>query len=104
MKKTLLIVVAIGLLGAFYFLNQKEAVAPMVVDEQENVKIYLRENIAVLSPVSPVLGGNWYVISFTVDLEKNSGTVVYEDGHIQEKRNFLYTANQKGEVVDLKIE
>jgi len=49
------------------------------------------------------LGGTWYVVSDTVDLAKNSGTVIYEDGHIQEQRNFSYTLNGKGEVVSLTI-
>lgn len=72
--------------------------------ERVNVESYLRENIITLSPIKAVLGGTWYVVSNTIDLEKNSGTVVYEDGHIQEERNFSYTTNEKGEVLDLKIE
>src|SRR3989338_8473338 len=108
MKKILLAIVAIGIiLGVFYFFNRKEAIAPAVMDqnlaERANVENYLRENISKLSPVEAVLGGTWYVVSATVDLEKNSGTVVYEDGHIQETKNFSYTTDEKGEVVSLTI-
>jgi hypothetical protein len=71
--------------------------------ERTNVENYLNDNISELSPVKAVLGGNWYVLYATINLEKNSGTVVYEDGHIQEKRNFLYTTNKNGEVLSLII-
>lgn len=108
MKKILLAVVAIGVvLGAFYFINKQEAIAPAVTDqnltEKVSVENYLRENISALSPVPAVLGGTWYVTSSTIDVEKNSGTVEYEDGHIQETRNFSYTTNEKGEVIILTI-
>ncbi len=68
-----------------------------------NVESYLRKNIGILSPVKAALGGSWYVISVATDLEKASGIVVYEDGHIQEKKNFTYTVNEKQEVASLKI-
>jgi hypothetical protein len=108
MKKTLFIIIIIGVIfGVFYFLDKKEAIAPVIIDkdltERVNVENYLRENISKLSPVKAVLGGTWYVVSVVIDLEKNSGTVIYEDGHIQETKNFSYTTNQKGEVVSLTI-
>jgi len=71
--------------------------------ERVNVESYLRENISELSPIKAVLGGTWYIVSDLIDLEKNSGTVVYEDGHIQEKRNFSYITDEKKEVVSLII-
>lgn len=71
--------------------------------ERTNVENYLQDNISELSPVKPVLGGTWYVVYATVDLAKNSGTVLYEDGHIQEKKNFSYTVNEKKEVTSLII-
>jgi len=71
--------------------------------ERKNVENYLSNNISTLSPVKAVLGGTWYVLASTIDLEKKSGTVTYEDGHIQEKKNFTYTVNEKGEVVSLII-
>ena len=109
MKKILLAIVAIGIiLGVFYFFNRKEALAPAAMDqnsaERANVENYLRENISKLSPVQAVLGGTWYVVSSTIDLETNSGMVEYEDGHIQETRNFSYTTGEKGEVTVLTID
>ncbi len=71
--------------------------------ERENVEKYLKDNIISLSPVKAVLGGSWHVLSNTIDLEKKSGTVMYEDGHIQEKKNFTYTTNEKGEVLSMII-
>jgi len=76
---------------------------PLDLIEKENVETYLKTNIVTLSPVKAVLGGTWYVVSMTVDLEKNSGTVTYEDGHVQEKKNFSYTTNEKREVVGMTI-
>ena len=71
--------------------------------ERENVESYLKNNISTLSPVKAVLGGTWYVLTSNIDLVKKSGTVTYEDGHIQEKKNFSYTTNEKQEVVSLII-
>jgi hypothetical protein len=85
-----------------YSLNLTD-VSCLDLTERASVESYLKENISKLSPVKAVLGGTWYVVSNTVNLEKNSGTVVYEDGHIQETKNFSYTTNEKGEVVNLTI-
>ena len=71
--------------------------------ERASVENYLRDNITTLSPIKAVLGGTWYVTSVVLNLEKNSGTVSYEDGHLSEKKNFTYTTNAKGEVVNLTI-
>ena len=108
MNKTaiLSLVGIIIIIGAGFLFFKSPALAPapnVVVDIKQNVENYLRENISTLSPVKAILGGTWYVVSATVDLEKNSGIVVYEDGHIQETKNFSYTTNQKGEVVSLTI-
>ena len=72
--------------------------------EREAVETYLWENIATLSPIAPVLGGNWYVVSADIDLENNSGTATYEDGHIQETRRFSYVLSAAGRVESLTIE
>jgi hypothetical protein len=104
-KTTILILIAVIIIvGAGFLVFKSPALAPgILVNEKQNVENYLRENISKLSPVKAVLGGTWYVVSDTVDLAKNSGTVIYEDGHIQEQRNFSYTLNGKGEVVSLTI-
>ena len=108
-SKYVFILVVLGL-GIFLLLqmkigNKTYTVPPqnITTETKQNVENYLRENISKLSPVKAVLGGTWYVVSVTTDLEKNSGTVTYEDGHIQEVKNFSYTANDKGEVVTLII-
>ena len=75
-----------------------------IVSENESVEKYLRENISNLSPVPPVLGGNWYVVSVILDIKNNSGTVIYEDGHIQEKRAFSYTADEQNIIQGLIID
>ncbi len=71
--------------------------------ERANVENYLQDNIAELSPVKPVLGGSWYILWMTVDLEKNTGTVAYEDGHIQENKTFSYTVDENGTVTSMII-
>jgi hypothetical protein len=71
--------------------------------ERENVESYLRNNINTLSPVKTVLGGTWYILVAMIDIEKKSGIVTYEDGHIQEKKNFTYSVNEKREVINLTI-
>jgi len=70
--------------------------------ERETVEEILWKNINELSPVAPVLGGKFYVVSMDLDLVNNSGLVVYEDGHIQEKRSFTYEVVEN-KVVNLKI-
>jgi hypothetical protein len=79
------------------------ATCPEGVNLEKKVEAYLRENIVALSPVSAVLGGTWYVVSVTVDPDTNSGTVIYEDGHIQEERGFSYTLDGVGNISQLTI-
>lgn len=71
--------------------------------ERVNVESYLKDNIEELSPVKAVFGGKWYIVSTTIDLAKNTGIVIYEDGHIQEEKSFSYVANSKGEIESLSI-
>ena len=72
------------------------------LEEREVVEEILWKKINELSPVAPVLGGKFYVVSMDLDLVNNSGLVIYEDGHIQEKRNFDYEVVEN-KVVNLKI-
>lgn len=85
-----------------YNLNLTD-VACTDLTERVNVETYLQDNISTLSPIKAVLGGTWYIVYATVDLEKNSGLVVYEDGHVEQRRNFSYTVNEKQEVTSLTI-
>ena len=106
-----ILLVLILLIGIFLWVRVEEkklteipkVEEKVILTERENVENYLSDNISTLSPVKAVLGGTWYVLASTIDLEKKSGTVTYEDGHIQEKKNFTYTVNEKGEVVSLII-
>lgn len=58
---------------------------------------YIRNNIATLSPVEPVLGGEFYVVSIEFEGD-DEATVVYEDGHIQESFNAVYELTAFGDV------
>lgn len=71
-------------------INKEENILVDSVDEKVSVEKYIRENIKDISPENEVLGGTWYVVDLQLDLEKNTGTVTYEDGHIQKKANFKY--------------
>ncbi|MDB4983890.1 MAG: hypothetical protein JWM20_69 [Patescibacteria group bacterium] len=57
------------------------------------VERYVRDNIAMIVTEKPVLGGMWYATAVTVDPATKSGTVSYEDGHVQGKVTFSYIRN-----------
>ncbi len=61
-----------------------------VFDDRIIVEDYLRKNIATIAPQSPVLGGTWYVVRVSINPTDKNGSVVYEDGHIQETSKFAY--------------
>ena len=65
------------------------------------VKNYIQKNIGVLAPISPVLGGSWYVVSTEINQDENTARVVYEDGHIQGimRVSYLYDENNKSVTV-----
>jgi hypothetical protein len=69
------------------------------VDESALVETYLREHIATLAPDEAVLGGTWYVIKLTIDVDKKTGIVTYEDGHIQGSAQFSYVINNDEVVI-----
>lgn len=81
----------------FWFQFEKKT-AQNIFDEPIIVEKYIRENIKILAPEKPVLGGSWYVVSVEIDPVKKTGIVVYEDGHIQGKASFNYS-RKKGEVI-----
>lgn len=66
------------------------------LDEKINIEKYLRENINSISTKKPVLGGSWYIISVFSDPNSNTGEVIFEDGHIQEKASFSYEVDNIG--------
>lgn len=71
------------------------------LDDQNLVEKYLRENIKILAPEEPVLGGSWYVVSVDIDPSKNTGFAVYEDGHIQGKAIFHYSRTDDVVIIDM---
>ncbi len=74
-----------------------------MLDERVAVEEYLKKNIATLAPAPATMGGTWFVLYSSIDTGQNSGYVVYEDGHNQEKRAFSYEPDEKGNIISLKI-
>lgn len=74
-----------------------------VTSEKKLVEEYIKQNISQISPVSPVLGGSWYVVSVEF-LDDGLVDVVYEDGHIQENIRTKYSVDKNGGVklIDLQ--
>lgn len=70
-------------------------------DLSDNIAVttYVRGNIGELSPVAPVLGGRWYVVSVVVNPTLKTGSVVYEDGHIQKTGTFNYSRDSLQSVI-----
>jgi hypothetical protein len=64
------------------------------LDEVNIVKKYIRENIGSIATGKTVVGGSWYVVSLAIEPTNNTGSVKYEDGHIQSESNFSYTFNK----------
>jgi hypothetical protein len=61
------------------------------LNDMTTVEDYLKKNIATIAPKKSALGGTWYVITTTVNPASHTGSVTYEDGHIQETSSFSYT-------------
>lgn len=51
------------------------------VNFEDKLEKYVMENISVLSPVDPVLGGNFYVTGIDI-ISDEQAVVAYEDGHV----------------------
>ena len=79
-------------LGFVYNKQISYTVDYSVGENSETVLVdkYIRENIKIIATNDPVLGGQWYVVSTIIDPKLDSGTVVYEDGHIQSSAGFTY--------------
>ncbi len=103
----ILAVVALIIFFAYNKLADKTESAPELTPDtsiESNVETYIRETISTLSPVEATMGGTWYVVSVEVDEDNNKGSVVYEDGHNQEERNFTFTTDEEGGILTLTIE
>lgn len=61
------------------------------LDERAEVSAYVRDNIKNIITQPAALGGSWYVTNINIDMQSNTGSVVYEDGHIQGQDTFSYS-------------
>lgn len=110
---TFIIILLLIALGCLYYLNEKPGQMVVPADELTvetdlktqgaSVEDYLTRNIDKISPIKAVLGGVWHVVSVSIDFEHKTGTVIYEDGHIQAKGSFTYTIDENGMVSSLSI-
>lgn len=71
--------------------------------ERENIEAYIRQNIATIAPEKAQLGGTWYVVTNTIDITTNTGTVIYEDGHIQKTSNYTYETDAQSKVTTVSF-
>ena len=74
-----------------------------MLDERVAVKEYLKKNIATLAPKPATLGGTWFYLRSNLDTSKKTGFIVYEDGHMEEKRAFTYELDKDGSILSLKV-
>ncbi len=71
------------------------------LDDKIIVEKYIRENIKTIVPEKPVLGGSWYATSINVNPSMKTGTMTYEDGHIQGSKSFSYVRNNNEVKINL---
>ena len=80
-------------------------VAPQIVDEEINDEIivekYIRDNVKNIVLEEPVLGGSWYITLIDINPSTKTGTMTYEDGHIQGESSFKYTRNGEEIIINL---
>lgn len=69
------------------------------LDDRIVVEKYIRANIKTLAPEKPVLGGTLYATTIHIEPTLKTGTMKYEDGHIQGSATFSY--NRNGEEVTI---
>ncbi|MEA3398983.1 MAG: hypothetical protein U9R00_00515 [Patescibacteria group bacterium] len=61
------------------------------LEEIQTVEKYMIENIGKVVKDEPVLGGSWYLVDILIAPAQNTGTMIFEDGHIRKEGNFKYT-------------
>lgn len=106
----IIFIIVLAVIWVFLFKN-KDTEAPqdistpevveVVLDDKVIVEKYIRENIKNIVTEEPVLGGSWYLASIDIDTSTKTGTMIYEDGHIQGKANFNYI--RSGEQVTINL-
>jgi len=80
---------------------QMSQVDCVVLDERVAVEQYVRGNIRTIAPEKEVLGGSWYVTSVNVNTSNKTGSMTYEDGHIEGSKNFSYVVDNGGVKINL---
>jgi len=91
-----LIIIIIGAIAISISSKKENTITPednaIVNNEAEKlfVEKYVTDNISTIATDKAVLGGTWYVVSVIANPVTDTGEVVYEDGHIQSKANFIY--------------
>ncbi|MCF7834161.1 MAG: hypothetical protein K9L98_02275 [Candidatus Pacebacteria bacterium] len=83
-------------LSASFQMSQIDCV---YLDDYIFVEKYIRENINSIVEEAPVLGGSWYPTRIYINPFAQSGTISYEDGHIQGEMDFYYIRD--GENVEI---
>lgn len=71
------------------------------LDDKIIVEKYIRDNIKTIVPEKPVLGGSWYVTLIKINPLTKTGTMEYEDGHIQGNKSFSYVRNNNEVKINL---
>jgi len=71
----------------------------MDLQEMLVVEDYIRQNIVNIATNNAVLGGTWYVVKLNISTFENTGTVIYEDGHVQSQATFSYDFNGENDLV-----
>jgi hypothetical protein len=77
-------------------LNDKQSDSDKIIVEQ-----YIRDNVKTIVPEKPVLGGSWYITSVNINPSAKTGTMTYEDGHIQGNKSFSYIRNNNEVKINL---
>ncbi len=73
------------------------------IEDQENIILYLEENLSELSPEKEVLGGTFYITSIDF-LDNNNLILEYEDGHIALKAELEFQYIDKENIVIIKFD
>lgn len=73
------------------------------LDDKIIVEKYIRDNIKTIAPEKTVLGGSWYVTLVNVNPLMKTGTMTYEDGHIQGNKSFSYIRNNNEVKINLMV-
>ena len=68
-----------------------------------SVEDYVRANIKTLAPQPAVLGGIMYVVRVSADPATSTGSVTYEDGHMQYTSSFTFMLGTHGLVSSVAL-